>query len=50
MIKFKREFPVYIKFILLAIALIIAAATLIYTNNVVKTTSRERKKNCNTFC
>lgn len=44
MIKFKREFPIYIKFILLAIALIIAAATLIYTNNVVKQLQEREKR------
>ncbi len=44
MIKFKREFPLYIKFILLAIATIIAASTLIYTNNVVKQLQEREKR------
>ncbi|MCX8056668.1 MAG: HAMP domain-containing histidine kinase [Ignavibacteria bacterium] len=44
MIKFRREFPLYIKFILLAIAIIIAAATLIYTNYVVKQLQEREKR------
>lgn len=42
--KFRKEFPIYIKFILLAIALLIAAATLIYTNNVVKQLQEREKR------
>lgn len=48
--KFRKEFPIYIKFILLAIALLIAAATLIYTNNVVKQLQEREKKNSDSFC
>lgn len=44
MMKFRKEFPIYIKFILLAIALLIAAATLIYTNNVVKQLQEREKR------
>lgn len=44
MIKFRREFPVYIKFILLAIALIIAVATLLYTDSVVKQLQEREKR------
>ncbi|MFN4111948.1 MAG: sensor histidine kinase [Ignavibacteria bacterium] len=42
--KFRKEFPIYIKFILLSIALLIAAATLIYTNNVVKQLQEREKR------
>lgn len=44
MIKFRREFPIYIKFILLTFALVIAAATLIYTNNVVRQLQEREKR------
>jgi hypothetical protein len=44
MIKFRREFPLYIKFILLAIALGIAISTLWYTNNVVKQIQGREKR------
>lgn len=44
MIKFRREFPIYIKFVLLAIALIIAVATLYYTDNVVKQLQEREKR------
>ncbi len=44
MIKFRREFPLYIKFILLFVASIIAIATLVYTNNVVKQLQEREKR------
>lgn len=44
MIKFRREFPIYIKFVLLFIALVIAIATLWYTNNVVKQLQEREKR------
>jgi len=43
-IKFRREFPLYIKFILLFVASIIAIATLVYTNNVVKQLQEREKR------
>jgi len=44
MIKFRREFPLYIKFLLLLIASLIAIATLAYTNNVVKQLQEREKR------
>lgn len=44
MIKFRREFPIYIKFILLFVASIIAAGTLVYTNRVVKQLQEREKR------
>lgn len=44
MIKFRREFPIYIKFVLLTIALVIAGATLFYTSNVVKQLQEREKR------
>ncbi|MEJ5306475.1 MAG: HAMP domain-containing sensor histidine kinase [Ignavibacteria bacterium] len=44
MIKFRREFPLYIKFILLFVASIIAVATLLYTNKVVKQLQEREKR------
>ncbi|MGB9665445.1 MAG: sensor histidine kinase [Ignavibacteria bacterium] len=44
MIKFRREFPIYIKFILLFVASIIAAGTLVYTNKVVKQLQEREKR------
>ena len=44
MIQFRREFPLYIKFILLFVASIIAIATLVYTNNVVKQLQEREKR------
>jgi signal transduction histidine kinase len=44
MIKFRREFPLYIKFILLFVASVIAVATLLYTNKVVKQLQDREKR------
>jgi signal transduction histidine kinase len=44
MIKFRREFPLYIKFILLFVASVIAAGTLLYTNKVVKQLQEREKR------
>ncbi len=49
MIKFRREFPVYIKFLLLFIALLIAIGTLWYTNYVVKQLQSREKRIANLF-
>lgn len=42
--KFRREFPIYIKFFLLLIALVIAAATLLYTDYVIKQLQEREKR------
>lgn len=42
--KFRREFPIYIKFFLLLIALLIAAATLLYTDYVIKQLQDREKR------
>lgn len=42
--KFRREFPIYIKFFLLLIALIIASATLLYTDYVIKQLQEREKR------
>ncbi len=42
--KFRREFPIYIKFFLLMIALVIAGSTLLYTDYVIKQLQEREKR------